>query len=63
MVVTSLPIDDLYRSVNNTIINMEAQLVPVAEVSLGMVTSSLLGGDSLTAKDEVKQLEQRLVSQ
>ena len=41
---------------------MEAQLVPVAEVSLGMVTSSLLGGDSLTAKDEVKQLEQRIVS-
>ena len=33
---------------------MEAQVLPVAELSLGMVTSTYLGGDRTPSKEEVK---------
>ena len=33
---------------------MEAQVLPVAEVSLGVVTSTYLGGERAAAKEEVK---------
>lgn len=34
---------------------MEAQVLPVAEVSPGMVTSAYLGGERTAAKEEVKK--------